>query len=195
MKLNKATIFDWTGCFFALAFLLAVFGCSSNATENSLSDKPRDGSAVQTSQMSVSTDSTAIPNDKLVQVYSQAIGDYIRLANHEYKLSFDTLFFGKHVFGQPDDFPAIELPATIENTVIRLVSPEDGVKKQKESKSSYYINLIGWVDTDSAEFVFVTFSNGMAHQFDGFINYKYNVNKKGFEMQNSRFQNYLYKGK
>ncbi len=43
-------------------------------------------------------------------LYSQAIGEYIRAVSKEYKLSFNTLFFGKHVYGQPDDFPDIELP-------------------------------------------------------------------------------------
>jgi hypothetical protein len=129
----------------------------------------------------------------LATTYSQAIGDYIKAVRSEHKTSFDTLFFGKHVYNQPDDFPDIELPETIENTHIRLLSPEVGLKKQKERRSLVYINMIGWVNKEKAEFIFVTFSNGCEHQYDCFINYKYDVNQKGFRLEQIRFEYAHYK--
>jgi hypothetical protein len=79
----------------------------------------------------------------LTKIYSQAISEFIKAVKKEQKTGFDTLFFGKHVYGQPDDFPDIELPETIEGTHIRLLSPEGGLKKQKERKSLVYINMVG----------------------------------------------------
>ena len=131
----------------------------------------------------------------LTKIYSQAITDFIKAVNKKHKTSFDTLFFGKHVYGQPDDFPDIELPKTIANTQIRLISPEDGLKKQKARKSLVYVNMVGWVGQDKAEFIFVTFSNGCEHQYDCFINYKYDAKKREFDLDKLRFEYYLYKNK
>ena len=131
----------------------------------------------------------------LTNIYSQGIADFIKAVNKKHKTSFDTLFFGKHVYGQPDDFPDIELPRTIENTQIRLISPEDGLKKQKACKSLVYVNMVGWVGQEKAEFVFVTFSNGCEHQYDCFINYKYDSRQKEFYLDKLRFEYYLYKNK
>jgi hypothetical protein len=131
----------------------------------------------------------------LTRIYSQGIADFIKAVNEKHKTSFDTLFFGKHVYGQPDDFPDIELPKTIENIQIRLISPEVGLKKQKACKSLVYVNMVGWVGQEKAEFIFVTFSNGCKHQYDCFINYKYDSKQKEFDLDNLRFEYYLYKNK
>jgi|WetSurMetagenome_2_1015567.scaffolds.fasta_scaffold206660_2 hypothetical protein len=131
----------------------------------------------------------------LTKIYSQAIADFIKTVNVKHKTSYDTLFFGKHVYGKPDDFPDIELPKAIENTQIRLLSPEDGLKKQKARKSLVYINMAGWVDHEKADFIFVTFSNGCEHQFDCFINYKYDAMENKFDLEQLRFEYYLYKNK
>jgi hypothetical protein len=122
------------------------------------------------------------------KIYSQAIADFIISATKKDKIKFDTLFFGKHKNGQPGDFPDIELPNTIEKTQIRLVTPTIGIKKQKESNSHVYINLIGWVNKYRAEFIFVVFSNGFEHRYDCHINYNYNDKLKVFELENIEFK-------
>jgi hypothetical protein len=132
---------------------------------------------------------------ELTKIYSQAIADFIKAVNNKHKTSFDTLFFGRHVYGQPDDFPDIELPETIEHTQIILLSPEIGLKKQKERKSLVYINMVGWVSQEKAEFIFVTFSNGCEHQYDCFVNYNYDAGQKEFDLAQLRFEYYLYKNK
>ena len=140
--------------------------------------------------------STDFPTKKdLVKNYSQAIAEFIKAVNKKHKTSFDTLYFGKHVYGQPDDFPDIELPGKIENTQIRLVTPEIGLKIQKKRESLVYINLMGWIDKEKAEFIFVAFSNGGDHQYDCFINFKFNARQKVFELENLRFEYFLYKNK
>lgn len=175
----------------SLVFELFLFGCANKSTVNTQPDD-------QPSNIVLSVPGqpdAGNQNDELARIYAGAIGDYIRLVNKDYRLTFDTLFFGKHVFGQPDDFPDIELPAIIENTNIRLITPAQGAQIQSERKSSFYINLIGWVNADDADFTFVTFSNGFAHQFDCLIRYRYDSEKKDFVIESSQFQNYQYNKK
>jgi len=173
----------------SLTISLTLLSCSSHTNTSSNAEIITSDSFLSNNQLP--TDSLKQKHD-LTKIYSQAIGDYIKFVNKEYNLTFDTLFFGKRQFGQADDFPDIELPAIIENTNIKLISPEQGKKIQTERKLSFYINLIGWVDSDNAEFIFITFSNGFAHQFDCFINYNYNTKKQVFEVANSNFKNFQY---
>lgn len=79
------------------------------------------------------------------------------------------------------------MPETIENTYIRLISPEVGTIKQKERKSRIYINMVGWVDKGKAEFLFFVFSNGFEQQYNYSVNYKYNVKRKEFELTKLQF--------
>jgi hypothetical protein len=138
--------------------------------------------------------SSYIPSTSDIKTtYYQAIADFIKAVKEKHKTSFDTLYFGKHVYGQPDDFPDIELPKTIENTQIRLITPEHGLSKQKARKSLVYVNMIGWVEQKKSEFIFVIFSNGGEHQFDYFSNYIYDTERKSWKVEQDRFEYYLYK--
>ena len=123
----------------------------------------------------------------LATVYTQAIGDFITAANKQNKTSFDTLYIGKRVNGQPDDFPDITLPATINHTVVKLVSPEEGTTLQNERRQRIYINMVGWVEPDTASFIFVVFSNGFAHQYDYTINYQYNSAIQNYNLKDVQF--------
>ena len=124
----------------------------------------------------------------LSQIYIQAITDFVKAAHKKNKSNFDTLFFGKHINGEPSDFPNINLPKTIENVQIRVVTTMVGAAKQKQTKSNVYINLMGWLDKENAEFIFVVFSNGFVHQYDYFINYKYSSTLKKFELEKLEFK-------
>lgn len=92
--------------------------------------------------------------------------------------------------GKVPIFPDIELPIDIKNTKIKLISPEQGEDNQKKNTSSFYINLFASTNSNNAEFIFVTFSNGFDHQFDCFINYNYDADDKIFVIENTRFENY-----
>ncbi len=169
----------------------AVFAaCSSQVTNKP--DKPglpSDSSSIFLQKSGASkADSTALSKVELTKIYAQAIADYIKAVDAKDKTVPDTLFFGKRAFGQPDDFPDIKLPKTIENTEIRLVSPEAGQAMQEARKSRVYINMIGWVDKKQAQFVLVTFSNGIEHKFDCYIDYKYNPSRNEFELEKLRFE-------
>jgi hypothetical protein len=119
----------------------------------------------------------------LTKIYTLAIKDFIQDAKKKNKPGFDTLYFGKRNDGDPyNDFPDIELPETIENTQIRLISPEEGKVKQNERKTRMYVNMVGWANKEKAEFLLYVFSNGFDYLYNYSLDYKYNAPKKEFEL-------------
>lgn len=167
--------------------------CSNHSGDKFLTDKIIADSSSRASQQTntETTDGLAMQKAELAKIYTRAIAEFIKAANKKDKTTFDTLYFGKHVYGQPDDFPDIELPQTIEKTEIRLVAPEVGQKKQTERKSLVYVNMIGWVDKEKAEFIFVVFTNGGEHQYDYFINFIARAPTNELELDEIAFENYL----
>lgn len=124
----------------------------------------------------------------MTEIYTQAIEDFIKAANKENANVYDTLYIAKRKFGQPDDFPDIELPTRIENVQIVLITPEDGEKSQKERKTRIYINLFGWIEKQKAEFTFIVFSNGFDHMYDYNLSYKYNIKNNIYELDKLQFK-------
>jgi len=181
------TLLIWT-------VFLGLTACSNHSGDKSLTDKIIASSSSTASQQtnSAATDSSAMQKDELTKIYTQAIAEFIKAAYKKDKTTFDTLYFGKHVYGQPDDFPDIELPQTIDKTQIRLVAPEVGQIKQTERKSSVYVNMMGWVENKKAEFVFVVFTNGGEHQYDYFINFITKTPTNKFELDKIEFENYIH---
>jgi len=146
--------------------------------------------AAAASQQKDSVNHAAMQKAELEKIYSMAIADYIKLLKKQHKLKYAVLFFGKHQNGKPEDFPDITLPVKMGGTSISLIDPVKGEEMQKENKSSAYINLIGWVNDSNASFIFVTFTDGFVHQFDYFINYKFDIKKKKYLLDDNRFVNY-----
>jgi hypothetical protein len=173
---------------------IGFYACSHPTGHQRQADKIMAGSSATSTQQTntATSDSLAVQKNELTKIYTQAIAEFIKAAYKKDKTTFDTLYFGKHVFGQPDDFPDIELPETIEKTQIRLVSPELGQKIQKERKSLVYVNMIGWVDKENAQFVLVVFTNGFEHQYDYYIDYKFNPSTNNFVLNKMEFENYLH---
>jgi len=180
--------------FFILTIFFGLTACSNYINDNPQADKIIADSLAISSQQTNSalTDSLEKQKDELTKTYTQAIAEFIKAAFKRDKTTFDTLYFGKHVYGQPDDFPDIKLPETIENTQIRLVTPEVGQKKQAERKSLVYVNMMGWVDKENAQFTLVVFTNGFKHQYDYFINFNYNTLLYKFELDKIEFENYVH---
>ena len=173
------------GIILSLKCSFIFFGCSNQITNDSTSDI---GYTDTSSTVGVST-SKNMPtsNANLTEMYSRAIDDYIQLVNKEFKIHFDTLVFGKHVYGQPDDFPDVSLPNSIGKVHIKLISPEQALETRD---SLAFINMIGDVHTETADFIFVTFLNGFSHSFDCFISYKYIADKNEFDLVYSRFETF-----
>lgn len=176
----------WYKTFFATCIAaFTLMGCSSKPTHD---------------QPSANEPATAAPvinyapsDEDLAKIYAQSIADYIKAVNVTYGFKFDTLYIGKRKFGQPDDFPDIQLPENIENTPVRLISPETGAQIQQVQPSSFYINQIGWVNAEGADFRLIAFSEGFKHQFDCSIQYQLDAGTRAFKMTNLRFENFLYK--
>ena len=127
----------------------------------------------------------------LASIYSMAIKKFIETVQLKQKINFDTLYFGKHAYGQADDFPDITLPMQINNTQIFLISPEQGDSIQKNNLHAYYINLIGNVENYNAKFNFITFTNGFSHQFDYTIDFNFDSTVQNYRLNMIEFEDYL----
>ena len=175
-----------------MTICIGLTACSIQNADIQQTDKLCNDTSITQQTNSATTNSLTLQNDKLTKIYIQSIAEFIKTAYKKDKTTFDTLYFGKHRYGQTDDFPDIELPETIEKTHIRLVSPEVGLKKQKEKKSLVYVNMMGWVDKVNASFLFVVFTNRCEHQYDYTINFNFNKSSDKFELDKIEYENYLH---
>lgn len=176
-----------------LAICIGLTACSNQKGNKQHADVVITESSVTSTQQTktASTDGLTMQKDELTKIYTQAIVEFIKVAYKKDKTAFDTLYFGNHIHGQPEDFPDIEIPETIEKTQIRVVTPEVGQKIQAERKSLVYVNMMGWVDKEKAEFILVIFTNDGEHQYDYFINFSFNTLTNKFELDKIEFENYL----
>jgi hypothetical protein len=129
----------------------------------------------------------------LLKIYSIAISQYIKAIYEKDKIKLDTLFFNKRKNGQPDDFPDIELPQSINGTRILLLTPDEAKSKQQFFKrSTPFINLIGFENEDKVEFIFITFYPDFQHRYDCYINYLYNSKTGEFDSGTTRIEVLIY---
>ena len=57
------------------------------------------------------------------------------------------------------------------------------------------MNMMGWVEKEKAEFIFVVFTNGAEHQYDYFLNFANNISTNKFELDKIEFESYLHSKK
>ncbi|MCC7028921.1 MAG: hypothetical protein IT257_01360, partial [Chitinophagaceae bacterium] len=115
-----------------LTIFIGLTACSNRAGDKPPTDKIITDSFLSQHNNSATTDSLSLQKDKLIKIYTIGIAEFIKAAYKKDKTTFDTLYFGKHIYGQPDDFPDIDLPETIEKTHIRLITPESGQKMRAD---------------------------------------------------------------
>lgn len=158
---------------------------------NQVNDQSGKNETVPASSGNIPQNTDSSENDSLTvlaKIYSQAIAEYGRAVHKMEKTDFDSLFFGKQF-----DFPDIELPTTINGATICILTPEEvNNKKLSYGKSSPYINLIGFIEHDRAEFIFVTFYPEFHHQYDCHMNFKCNSQKKEFELDKLQIEILIY---
>lgn len=169
---------------------------SFNACSNPVSAKG-DNNAVEVEGLehTKANDATAAESgDKEVaEVYSKAIKDYIEAVYQLDKKVLDTLFILKRQNGQEDDFPDIQLPQKINKTSIILLTQKDAdLRRDASRKATPFINLIGNVDDNNADFIFVAFYPGFTHQMDAYINYKYDKLKKEYVLDQLSIEVVMY---
>lgn len=176
----------------SLLVIFALSACTNSSTEIIISKSEQlfNDSIMGQKAQKTNTAKNDLSKNELTMIYSLAIKQFIGTAQKKDKTHFDTLYFGKHVFGQADDFPDIELPTKIENTQIRLIDPALGLSLQQKNKAMVYINMMGWVDKVNASFIFVIFSNGGQHQYDYFIDYNYNSKAKAYCLTKIDFEDH-----
>lgn len=173
--------------FLSLTVFIALESCSATGTEKADTIKTVPDSATTNNQLSdaITVDSNQVDKAVLTNMYVKAIQDYIEAIHQKDKTAFDTLYFANRKMGGPDDFPDIELPKKISGVEIVLLSfgeaHTDKINQYKET--SPVINLMGWVDKEKAEFIFVTFFPEFNHKYDCYINYKINSERKDYEME------------
>ncbi len=105
--------------------------------------------------------SFTVPVLDTAAAYRTAIAEYIKVFRKSDASFPDTVYIGRHA-----EFPGIELPDTIGNTFIRIVTPAEG-EALKEGEHFAYLNIFGWFATGQAEFYVVNFTHGMRHWPDG----------------------------
>ncbi|MGE0568836.1 MAG: hypothetical protein AB7O73_12895 [Bacteroidia bacterium] len=114
------------------------------------------------------TDSNQVATDIITKTYINALQDYILNIGAEKNIQFDTLYLINRKNAGEDNFPDINLPQTINNVGIVMLSEEEA----NTSKKLYYkqrtpcINLIGWINKFDADFMFVTFFHDFQFQFN-----------------------------
>lgn len=174
-----------------MTICIGLTECSNHPGGKAPIDKILSDSTLTHYKNSATTDSLPLQKDKLIKIYAKGIAAFIKASYKKDKTTFDTLYFGKRSYGQPDDFPDMELPETIEKTHIRLITPEMAQKMRAERKSFVYVNMMGWVDNKQAEFALVMFANGAEHLYDYFINFNYNTSTDNYDLDRIEFENYL----
>jgi hypothetical protein len=128
-----------------------------------------------------------VPTASQLQIYyKQAISDYLKDCRQNYKLTIDTLYFGKH-----DQFPNIKLPEKIAETPIKMITPDAGAVLLKKKKNIHYINLISWGTEEAYEFKLIAFSFGAVHVLDWYAVYDFSQHKKAKKIS-SRFENFRF---
>lgn len=179
MKKNLITFFG------TLAFI-ALIACSTTISEKEKTIKTTYDSTLIKNQLpnSITVDSNQVLKVALTSAYVKAIQDFIDALYQKDKTVFDTLFFIKRNNGEPDDFPDIQLPQSIKQTKLLLFTQQQADNHQQlYCKSSPCINLIGQIEKDNAEFIFVIFYPSYKHQYDCYISCKFNSVKKSYDIE------------
>lgn len=184
--MNKTAFIPFWAPVAIILVTIALPACANRATDRPGVNEPGIETPLSPSGNSVfsQADSLMPGQPDMARMYARAIEAYMGAVGQKDSTGFDTLFIGK-IF----DFPDITLPATINGTKILLLTQEEvNSKKSVYRQTAPYINLMGFVENDNAEFIFVTFYPGFNHQYDYYINYRYNPEKEELEPQNSRIE-------
>lgn len=178
-----------------LGLTVFIASCSATVTEKADTINTGPDSAMSKNQLSdsITVDSNQVNKAVLTSIYFKAIQDYIDAIHQKDKTVFDTLFFIKRKNGQADDFPDIQLPQNVKQTkLLQLTQQQADNHKQLYCKSSPCINIIGGVEKNKAEFIFVTFYPEYNHQYDCYINYKFNSTKKDYDLEKLTIEVLIY---
>lgn len=127
-------------------------------------------------------------NAHITNAYCAVIAEYIKEANKNSTVAFDTLFVGKH-----EEFPDIKLPNTIADKKIVLYTQVKGDKEPYHRSSYKFVNILETKFLkDKVGFMLITFHQDYHPQHNCHIDLKYNEEKKEFELEKKIRYEYLY---
>ncbi|MES2703650.1 MAG: hypothetical protein V4649_13500 [Bacteroidota bacterium] len=86
------------------------------------------------------------------KAYSRALDEYIKAVYPKGTAKPDTLFIGKN-----EHMDGVKLPGVVQGATVDLLTSEDAQKKLSYRRSLIYLNIVGWLDKHTAEFLIVTF--------------------------------------
>lgn len=176
---------------FGLFVFMTLSACF--AGNNDKAEPAKTGPDSSTSSGTSAVDSNEVSKLVLTNLYIKSIEDYMDAVHHKDKTVFDTLFLIKRQNGLPDDFPDIQLPPTVRETKISLLTQQEaGNHKSFFRVNAPAINLIGFVEKDKATFTFVAFYPEFHHQFDAYLDYKFNSTKKDYELEQLTIEVLIY---
>lgn len=158
--------------------------CSDHGNGSSGANEKAPGVFGSASTGTAESDSLITGKAELAEIYSRAMEAYMAAVKTFNHTDFDTLFFGKQF-----DFPDMVLPETISGTRIRVLNQEEiDQYKTMYGERSPYINLIRFFEENKADFIFVTFYPEFNHQYDFYISFLYDSEKREFELNKSQLE-------
>lgn len=172
---------------FIMLFTIAIclMACSDSdfnrkGQSKVFSDPPKD------TLLMVVSDSMLPQSTQLESLFVSAIAEYINVMKQKEGIIVNTLFFGKNA-----DFPDVQLPDTINHVRIMVLSENIAdAMKLSYSRTSPYVNAVGWINQDTAEFIFVTFYPEFKHQFDYHVYFRRNEKENGFILNEVQLEDY-----
>lgn len=181
---------------YLIIFVILAFGSENlNFKANANNLNPHNELIKKQLSNCTSTDNNPMDKDELTKMYVRAIHDFMNAQYDKDKTVYDTLFIIQSRSGSTDDFPDIQLPEKLDQTVLKLISEEDANSNQFRhipDETSPCINVIGWLDDITAEFIFVVFYPEFKHQYDCYIQYNFNDLKKDYEVAELRIEVLIY---
>lgn len=129
------------------------------------------------------TDSLVYNPAQEKEAYIQAIACYIDSAYKDAGERPDTLFFGKH-----DQFPVMQLPETIHQVPVLLLTNDAYEVKTKYRKHSVFINMIGTQKINAWEFTMITLFEYAIPQHICHLNFNYDPGAKEISLDTLYFE-------
>lgn len=156
---------------FLLACLLFA-ACADQSEESMVCDSVR----------VVESDSLESDPAQEKQAYLYAIANYIDSIYKHPLEPPDTLFIGKH-----DQFPNIQLPYTIQNIPVVLLTNDEYKVKTEQRVHSVFINMIGTQTVNGWEFTMITLFDYAIPQHNCYVNFNYDSRVKEFTLDTLYF--------
>jgi hypothetical protein len=135
------------------------------------------------------------------KIYTQAITEYIKAVNAKDKVTLDTLFIGPMDKDVDENIREIELPKEILKTKISKLTQTEGDRKAKYHKTFVFVNIVGIISKERAEFMFITFivekgpvKAAWFPKHNSHFDFNYDTKKKEFVLEKQRFE-YTYSNK